>query len=363
MYTGDLGSLRIVFQIMTIALVGSGMVRDLNRSLNFSSRRPLRQLALFALAGALIIFLISSLLAIATSSLSINDLGVFVLQVAVPIMVLLSRARLRLVLAIGTWAVLFALFDAGANFLGVAGIIDISAPVRVVGGEVQYSYAGFTGSTLASGFVAFAAVAYLMYLSQRGGIARYICLGTVVILLVSLNLIEARRYFGLALVAVVLFQFAQNVRWISLPTISLVVAALFLYLTFSAAEDDGGNILRGLLILNGAVTASEHPVLGSGPRYIETKDATATFVELSEAGVTESQLIDFAIEYGMLAAGFLFMAVLITLGSHRTSVPFLPAIVLTAMTSELFFGGSLASFAGTLLFYGSLGACLDTSSD
>lgn len=357
-YTGDLGGLRLALQLLVMVIVGLLLLRDANKPLGYARGGPGRSVALFLLSIAFVGVFLSFGLSLGRG-LSVNDIGVFLLQGVVAVLILLSRGRGRLAMAVGTWAVAFGLLDAVANLLGVAGLIDIQAPARRIDGELEFAYPGLSGSTLGGGFVAFAAVSRLAFAAQGQGAIRWISWLLVLLLLVSLDLIAARRYFGLALVAITLFLFWRPFSRIGLQWLSLGVAALFLGLTFSAAEGDTGNVLRGLLMLNGVERALEQPIVGRGPTYFVLDDAKANFVDLAEAGVTESQLLDFAIAYGMAPAFCFLLAVLITLAVQAGSMRKYPAVVLTCLTAELFFGGTLASLAGTLLFYGTLSACLE----
>lgn len=358
-YVGDIFILKLVLQALTILAVGMCVIRDSGQPLGYANNDWRRGTSLMLLTLALGGFLTSSVLAIFARSFSVNDFGVFVVQVGLPIMILLSRARLRLVLAIGFWAVPFALMDAVANSLALAGLVELQFAGRRVGGVLQIAYPGLSGNTLGGGFVAFAACTYLLHLAQSYPRSRVVLLTLFVIILISLYYIAARRYLGLTIVAMLMFQFWRTSKMLGLPMITIVVAALFLWLTFSAADDDGGNVLRGLLMLNGIERALETPFIGNGPTYFDLQDAEPNFLDLSTAGVTESQLLDFAISYGMFAAISFLIAILLALGAQNQARAFLPAVLLTTMGAELFFGGALASFAGTLLFYGSLAACIE----
>lgn len=358
LYMGNIGALRLGLQLLVLIIVGLLLIRDSSRPLGFEGAGTGRAIAILLLAVAFAGFFASFILSFGRG-LSTNDIGLFLVQGVTSLMILLSRGRRRLAIAVGTWAVAFALLDLFANLLGVLGILDIQAPVRRIDGELEVSYPGLTGSTLAGGFVAFAAVGRLMLVAHRPGERRWLAAILVALLLVSLHLIAARRYFGLALVAIVLFMAWRPLSRLGLHWISLGVAAMFLSLTFSAGSGDAGNVLRGLLILNGVERALQQPFLGHGPTYFVLDDVTANFIDLAEAGVTESQLLDFAISYGMLAAAAFLFSVLITLSVQKGRNPLYQAIVLTCLTSELFFGGSLSSLPGILLFFGCLGTCLE----
>ena len=359
LYAGSFDALRLFFQLLVMIIVGMLWLRNAKLSLKYSYKGGLYATVLFLLAvyfsGVFLSFALSL-----ERSLSVNDIGIFLLQGVMAAMLLLTAGYGRFALAVGVWAVVFALIDAAANLLGVVGWIDIREPVRLIDGAVQYAYPGLSGNTLAGGFVCFVAICRLALAAEQVGSIRWIYYALILLLLVSLELISARRYLGLALAAVTLFFIWRWISRIGLQWVSLGLASLFLILTFTASEGDSGNWLRSSLMLNGISLALENLIIGRGPTYVALDGLTANYIELSNAYVTESQLLDFAINYGTLSAFALFLALLITLAAQSNSLHKYPAIILTCMTAELFFGGSLSSFAGVLLFYSTLGACLES---
>ncbi len=359
LYAGAFGGVRLALQLSTLLLVAACVLRNRHATLGFANSGPMRGVGLAALVAALSGFFVSTLVALVTRGLAVNDFGVFILQTLLPTLVLASRTRLQIARAIGTWAIAFALLDAAANALALAGIVDIVAPSRIVAGQVQFAYPGLSGSTLGAGFVAFAACCMLLDLAHRYPARRLLASAVFGIVGASLYLSTARRYLGLVLVALLLFRFWRQILRIGLPVVALSVAAFFLYLTFAAPDDDGGNVLRALLMLNGLARAASFPFIGNGPTYFQLTEATATFAELSEIGITESQLLELAISYGVASAALFCLAIGLALAAQRQRVPAFTAVVLTTMGAELFFGGSLSGFAGTLLFYGCLGTCLE----
>lgn len=360
LYTGDWGALRTLLQLLSLAAVAGCVLRDIGQPVVLFGAGSRSRAAAMLLALALCGFLLSTIMALASRGLSVAELGVAAVQVALPAMVLLSRARARLVAAIGGWAVAFALVDACANMLGVAGLLSIATPVRSIGGVVEFAYPGLSGSTLGAGFVAFIAICTLAVATTSASPWRWVAWLLLGILFASLSLIEARRYLGLALVALVIVRAWGPALKAGLPMITLGVAGLFLWLTFSASDADSGNVLRGLLMLNGIERATGFPLIGNGPTYIvQDEILSANFAELSAAGVTESQVLDLFISYG-IASGLLFLAgMFLALGSAKPPAPWLPAVFLTTMGAELFFGGPLAGFAGAMLFFAAFGACLE----
>jgi len=310
-------------------------------------------LLLVAFSGAFLSFVFSL-----QSDLSTRDVGVFVLQGMIAAMIILSARGSKIAFAVGAWAIPFALADASANFAGAMGLLDIRAPARLIDGEVVYSYPGLSGSSLGAGFVAFVAICKLAhdaaYRRVRIGLALLAIFG----ILVSLQLIDARRYTGLALIALALFARWRFFSWVGLQWVTLSVAGIFLALTFLSGVGDISNSLRVELLLNGISRALENPILGMGPSYQGLEGLNATFEDLTYAGVAESQLLDFAISYGILSCLAFAIAVLVTLAAQDQQRASFPAIVLTCLMAELFFGGSLSSVPGVLLFFGCLGGCL-----
>jgi hypothetical protein len=358
LYSGNLDILRHSLQLLVLIIVGVVWFRNARGSLKYTGSGVVHATVTFLLVVCFSAIFLSFALSL-ERGLTVNDIGVFLLQGVMAVMLLLDKKCGRFALAIGAWAVIFALTDAAANLLGIIGWIDIKQPVRTIDGVMNYAYPGLSGSTLAGGFVAFIAVCWLAFAAERVGSIRWIYYATIFLLVVSLEFISARRYLGLALAAIMLFTFWRWISRIGLQWISLGLATFFLVLIFTASEGDPGNLLRGNLMLNGVSLAIENLVIGRGPTYIAQDGLTADFEILSNAHVTESQLLDFAINYGALSALTLLLAILIILAAQSDRLQKYPAIILTCMTAELFFGASLASFAGCLLFYSVLGACLD----
>lgn len=356
-YAGEFDLLRLMLQIVVIATVGIGLFRDFGRPMGYPSGRSGRSFAVYLIVMAITGMCVSFAASI-MRGISFNDFGLFILQVVVAGMILLSRRRSELALAVGNWAVAFAVIDLVANLLGVAGILEIRTTARQIDGLIVYAYPGLTGNTLSAGFVAFAAVCRVALFASQRGKGRWVAYILILLLVVSLHLIGARRYLGLALVGIVMFLAWKPIARVGSYWVALSVGALFLWLTVNAGTGDAGNFLRRQLWQTGIDRAGEHLVVGRGPTYLDLTNRNATYDELAEVGVTESQLLDFAISYGALSAIFLLTASLIALSRRSAKDYKFHIIALTCLTAELFFGGSLSSFAGTLLFYGALGACL-----
>lgn len=356
-YVGEFGALRTVLQ------VGAMLCVSILFAQQFSSRHTRRGpqggqgfvgfLLLLAFSGAFLSFAFSLL-----RDLSTRDVGLFVLQLMIAAMIVLSARSSRIAFAVGAWAVPFALADAIANFAGVMGLLDIQAPARMIDGEVVYAYPGLSGSTLGGGFVAFVAICKLAHDAVHRRVRIGLALLAIVAILVSLHLIEARRYTGLTLTALSLVAGWRFFSRIGLQWVVLAVAGSFLALTFLAGAGDVSNLLRADLLMSGISRALENPILGMGPSYQDLEGLNATFEDLTYAGVTESQLLDFAISYGILSCFAFAIAVMVALAAQQQKRSSFPTVVLTCLMAELFFGGSLTSVPGVFLFFGCLGECL-----
>ncbi|HEY5410622.1 MAG TPA: hypothetical protein VIJ94_07835, partial [Caulobacteraceae bacterium] len=151
--------------------------------------------AAFALSGAVGAF---------TRGLTVNDWGLLALQAGTPVLLTLSGRRAELLRALGAVCIVFATVDMAANLAAFAHLIELPAySGRLTSEGVRLRYPGLSGNSLASGLVAFTAVAFLasgVDGRMRGAlIARIALIGA---LLVSLSLIDARRYLVLAALAV-----------------------------------------------------------------------------------------------------------------------------------------------------------------
>lgn len=311
------------------------------------------------LAVALLGFSASALFGYLTRPSSLQDWGLFALQIGVPLILLLTTERGQLIIAICKVCVLFASVDAVANLLAVAGLFELpqmTARVDEFGQTLRYP--GLTGNTHASGLVNFIGATFLVSRINIRALTtgRNFILGAwIVILLGSLLLIDARRYLVLLICAVPLLIVPQANR-IPLPFATAFIAGVMLMKTFTADFADRGNQLRQALMRSGFERAMEHPWLGEGVFYRSGEGLIATYTSLSSAGVTESMILDFAISYGIASTIAFLGACLLAAGSRRPTIhP--PAVFLALMTAEFAFGGVLNGVLGSVFFYACLMYC------
>lgn len=308
-----------------------------------------RGLSVLFLVLAVAGFSISTLVGLATRQTSLNDWGLFALQAGTPVLLTLNGRRERLLEALGATCILFAAVDAAANLAAVAHLIDLPAYAgRMTEGGFRLRYPGLSGNSLASGLVAFVAVAFLAVKvsgPMRPALVARIAL--IAVLIASLWLIDARRYLTMSLLAVPLIGFRPAWR-IPPALIAVGLGAAGLVAAFAETSD-----LRARLVIGGVARALSHPLLGAGPQWRDPAAMQPLYENLHGAGVTESGLLDLSIAYGVPAAAMLVAAALAALAARQRTQG-LPTVILALMTAELAFGDSLTGFLGALLFY----ACL-----
>ncbi|SFS29855.1 hypothetical protein SAMN05192570_0281 [Brevundimonas viscosa] len=313
-----------------------------------------RNLSIGLLLAALGGFLMSTVTVAVVRGYTINEWGVFALQFAVPAMLIFAPRQDDLIKAVLQVCLVVALVDAAANFLAVAGLFELpemSARVDEFGRRQRYP--GLAGNTHAAGLVAFFAACYVASLA-RVRVTPYLVLAGLV-LLASLFLIDARRYLVLTVLAVPLIYHPWS-RKVPLLPLAVSIAGFLLLRTFTADYADLGNKLRAMLLEDGWHRAMQNPILGEGVVYRAAGDLIATYMNLSMAGVTESQALDLAIAYGVLPTALFLLACAIAIAGNRDRVhP--PVVILTLMTAELFFGGALTGPLGAIVFFACLTVC------
>lgn len=320
--------------------------------LNIREQRPQTvnpaSLSSIIAAAALVGFLSSTIAASVGRGYSIEEWGLFALQVVVPALLLIAPKQGDLIKAFLQVCLCFALIDAAANFLAVAGLFELpemSARVDEFGRRQRYP--GLAGNTHAAGLVAFFAVCYVAYLAKTRLSPALIAIGLA--LLVSLYQIDARRYLLLTILAIPLIYHPWS-RKVPLLPLAASLAGFMLFRTFNADFADRGNRLRAMLLEDGWVRALANPVLGEGVFYRTGDDLVANYTSLSMAGVTESMALDFSIAYGLLPTALLLLACALAISGRRYATnP--PVVILTLMTAELFFGGALTGPLGAIMFF------------
>ena len=356
-YSGESSTLRTTLQIgamLGVTLIfGMDYIRG-HQDPTRTNRANLPAYMLFAAFAGMFLSFAFSL----PSGLSTRDIGLFYLQGVIAPMIIFSPRNSSFAYAVGTWAIPFALVDALVNFAGVLNLIDIQKAARIIDGTIHYSYSGLSGNLLAAGFVAFIAICRLVVeLSDRSNQRVPLALMILVILL-SIWIIEARRYTGLTAFALVVFAGWRIATKIGFHWLSIFISGTFLFLNFNSVGIDQSNSLRAELLKNGVDRALEHPLLGAGPRYQELDGLKATFEDLAYAGVTESHFLDRVISYGGISAFALLVASLSAIAIQRNDRPDYMTIVLMCLVAEQFIGNSLSSLSGTFLLFGCLGGCL-----
>ena len=329
-------------------------------TLQLAPARDLPRMASTVLmALALLGFLVSATYGYLTRPSALPDWGLFALQLGLPVILILTIERGDLIRAICKVCVIFASIDMIANLLAVAGLFELpqlSARVDQFGRSLRYP--GLSGNTHAGGLVAFIAMVYLINLFdfRRLFSSRNVVLAAWTgLIFISLLFIDARRYLVLIICAAPLLAIPFAKR-IPLPALMTVVVALMLGRTFTADFSDRGNQLRQDLMMSGAARAAEHPWLGEGVFYRSGEGLISTFSSLSQAGVTESMVLDFSISYGIFSTLAFVAACVLAAGGRRAS-PHPPAIFLALLTAELFFGGVLQGVLGSVLFFACLTYC------
>ena len=283
------------------------------------------------------------------------DLGVFVVQVATPMLMLLCVDRAGLLRAICRFAVLFAFADLAVNLLG---LLHVSRIAEVVGRGTTYGahYLGLPDNSFAEGIVAFVAIAYIAAgVPHARGFHRATRLLMVAALFGSEFMIRARADIGISAVAVALLLFRNSHRIPAMAVAAFVSAAL-LFATFHSAPGNDEERLRSDMMVVGFAQAKTHVLLGIGSRYRDTQDLIASYRSLRDGGITESGTLDYAIAYGWPATICLYLSGLLALAAPRFRQT-LSTVLLACLLGAIVSTGDLANFFGSTVFYAALILC------
>jgi hypothetical protein len=341
--------------VIAIGLMGmtASDISAFNRTAQQDGRRFV---SVYMLGLALAGFIFSTIIRYFKDGMSFRDLGLFGIDCVVPLILFFFRRQSDLLLRICQICVLFATGDMVAN---ITTYFNIGHLAQVAGeaGSLNYGlhFLGLSGNSLAVGYVSYIAASYLAFRVKTG---RLFSASSVLFLLIcySIYLSGARRYIGLESVTATIILF-PGLRRIPLLFWSFTTALIFLYFTFSAPSYDVDNVLRAKLMTSGLETALHAPFLGYGVHYIDFSNIKyATYSLLSSLGVTESEILTFAINFGVCTA-LLILASCIFAFSRYKQIPSFPAILLAMLTSELVFAGSIGSFLGSIVFYACLTYC------
>jgi len=320
------------------------------------SETPARWISSMLLALALFLALLSTVGHAFADVVLVPEWGVAGVTFGVPVLVGFCGVRGEFLRAIGVMCVVFATLDLTFNILDYFGIAHLVSHVGGVGSSYGLHYLGAAGSTFAAGLVGFLAVSFVASGFASGSLAANLARMAVVAAFIgSLYLTGTRTYLAASLVSAAIFILPAN-RRAPLVIFGGALAALFIYMTFNFASGDRDNALRSLLLLDGVEDALRHPILGSGPSYIESGSLIASYQQLHEVGVVESGIAQFAIFYGLPAAAALVAASLAAQAAGRRFQSF-ASVVLCLLTSVLAFGTPIGSFLGSIAFYTALIYC------
>ncbi len=317
---------------------------------------PGRQFGAFFLSTAWLSFVLFGLIGFQERSPTLNDWGLYLLTVGTLPLLLMNHARFDLLGAIGWFSVFFALADAAANLGALAGFWQLSdAGARRVGFDYIDRLGGLTGNTHASGIVGLVAICVLssslsnlisMQKLQTKAISLII---SGVVIAISMYFIDARRYLLEAAVAVFLI-LVPAWKFVPLWVSSVTIAASGIAFTFGSFDYE--NAQRANLMAAGFRDAQQHLWLGEGIFY-HTPIAGPMFNDLWSAHVTESGVLDLAIDFGWVATCTLLLGVIFTLSGWRSRLTWVASLV-TVMAGELAYGNPLDGFLGSILFFGGL---------
>ncbi len=307
--------------------------------------------AAFCLLTALGLAMISGVTGVADRGLNLNDLGLLLVIVGVPVLVYCNSDRAELLTALGWWCAAFALMDALANGGAVIGLWHLQdAGARYTDAGRLERFGGLTGNSHASGIVAMIGVAYLARdgLRRRPAWAWAAMLGAILIIGLSLVVIDARRYLGgAALVAGLLM--LPGARLVPLQFASAALGASGMAFTWLTRDPE--EFQRTALMAAGWRDAAANILVGEGVRYKSLSGIG--FNALWSSGVTESGVLDLAIQFGWIATVLFIVGVLIALRGTRRVLPW-PAVLLAVMFGQLPYINLLGGFLGTVAFYAAL---------
>lgn len=291
-----------------------------------------------------------------------EDLGLFFFQAIVPILIVLVPQRVTLLERIGALCAACSIADALVNIAALFGAIDLQLSSRLIdGGEVRLRYPGLSGNTHAAGLIGLIGVIYLLTSTNTRRLARGAAFTALIVGLVALSiyLADARRYLVFGGACVLLYVFRNWLPLVAYPAAALLLGSGLLLATFLTFDVDVGNAVRAELLTNGLAKALSAPVLGSGPTYLALSDVVPELADLIAVGATESQLLDLAINYGVPTAFALLIAALCALGlGARQQSSMLGRLLLLCLTAELFIGGSLRGYLGSVVLYAAMLALL-----
>jgi hypothetical protein len=308
------------------------------------------------LALALFLAMLSTVVHAFMDEVGFPDWGVAGVTVGIPVLIGFCGVRREFLRAIGTVCVVFATADLSFDVLDYFGVAHLASHVGEAGSAYGLHYQGAAGSSYAAGLVGFLAISFVASGFASGSVTGNLGrMAAVTAFIGSVYLTGTRTYLAASLASAAIFVLPAN-RRVPLVACGAVVAGLFVYMTFNYAPGDNDNELRSMLLIDGFDAAMSHPILGSGPSYIDTSSLTATYQQLHSAGVVESGLAQFSIFYGLPAAIALLASSLVAQSSQRPRQSF-SSVVLCLVTAVLAFGSPIGSFLGSIAFYTALIYC------
>lgn len=311
-----------------------------------------RQVGAICLWIGWLAFTVLGLLGFLDRAPTINDWGRLLLTVGVPGLLLCSHSRRELLSAIGVWCVGFALADAIANAGALAGtwtLADTGARREEFGFFDRYG--GLTGNSHASGLVGFVAVGFLGTAVRRRqtGLRLGLAAGAILVIFASLYLIDARRYVLGAAAVLTLFLLPLP-KWSPLWIVSAVIGLGGVAYTFSSFDLE--ELQRANLMAAGFRDAATNIWSGSGIFY-RAAPAGIRFTDLWSVGVTESGVLDLAVQFGWAATAVFLVGVACALSGSRARLTWTTAL-LTVLAGEMAYADPFEGFLGAVVFFGAL---------
>jgi hypothetical protein len=341
----------IAIALATSALFGALTLRSV------SSPTPARRFSALLLSTAIFFQFVSCIDSWFHGPPSIEDWGIFVIEIATPVFLIFSPHRvaiLRLTLKIAVFFAFGDLFFNATTYAGLSRLSDVSGSYN---SSYGVHYLGIPGNSFAEGIVAFLAISYISSGLPNSTNKKELFFRILLLLLLFLSeiLIRARSDLAISIVAAALLSFRKSHHF-PMILVSVSISILLLYATFHHNPYDTDESLRANLMRHGISEASHNILLGEGPRYRPTADLVANFRILSSAGITESGTIDYVTAYGALSTVLMYLSLFFALAASRSKQT-IEAVLLACLSGSLVINGGLSSFLGSIIFYDSLVIC------
>ena len=288
---------------------------------------------------------------------SASDWGIFIIELALPIFIMLIKSRTNLFLRICQTCVVFAAGDLIVNLGTFLGFNYFNKNTSGENSEYGIHYLGIPGNSFAEGIVAFVAVSYLtaIFVEKKSFYSRSFLVLAIVALMASEWMIRARTDFLMSTVSIFLLAHKKSYK-VPLILVLLVMSSILLWGSFYDNPYNTNESLRVDLLLDGAQRALRFPMLGEGAHFRSTSELTANYFRLRDAGITESGTLDHAIAYGIPSIMAFYISVFLVLSAGRNHQT-LPVVIVVCMTGSMVLTGSIDSLFGALIFYLSLAIC------